>query len=506
MTNALVLLLVALSVAAIAPAYLNHDAAWYLYVVREWLRGATLYRDVIDTNPPLIIWLSGIPGSIAFMVGLPATALFKLFVFTAAALSVAAVRAVVRGAWPAREFVLVTAAVFLMLPFVKMDFGQREHFAVLLTLPYVLMSAAPRAAGGGPLRLGVGVAAGLGFSIKPHFFLAWALTEAWAVRGEGRRRWRRPEFLAVIGVAALYTIAVLALTPHYLEVASQVRAVYSGLDSSPAVLLRLREVQLWLLAAAAAAAVRWPATDRLPGAVFAAGTGYLAAALLQRKGWGYQLYPARVFLLLFLAAALVCVLEQVPAMASVLRGGRRGLGVVFAAAVSIASVRYIAEARGPATPDLVTPMLRELGDHRDLPPGPLTVLSMRTIIYPAFPAVNYAGADWGLRHNSLWFLPGFYADQDRAGGGPLEAHGTESMPPLEWRFFNQILEDLCGRPPRLLAVEGTPPAAPAGRRSLDLLAYYKQSPRLKALLDVYSPRGSIGPFTILTPTAEPSCR
>ena len=57
-TTGLLLLLVALTVMAVGPAHLNHDAAWYLYVVERWPGGATLYRDVLDTNPPLIVWLS----------------------------------------------------------------------------------------------------------------------------------------------------------------------------------------------------------------------------------------------------------------------------------------------------------------------------------------------------------------------------------------------------------------------------------------------------------------
>lgn len=505
-TNVVALSLVALSVAAIGPAYVNHDAAWYLYVVQRWFSGAVLYRDVIDTNPPLIIWLSAVPASLSLLGGVSATALFKLFVFAIAAASAMAVRATARRRWPQNTFALVTWVVFLAFPFVKADFGQREHFAVLLTLPYVFLSADPRTDTSGWLRWSAGAAAGLGFSIKPHFFVAWAAIEAMMFRHERGQRFRHPEFLAVVVVGGTYALAVLGFTPQYLEVAAQVRAVYSGLDSSPAVLLRLREVQLWFVAVAVVTAVKWTASDRLPGALFAAGTGFLASALLQRKGWGYQLYPARVFLLLFLAVAAASVLDRVPGVLAILRGGRQGLGIALAAALAIASVRYIAESRRPATPDLVAPLVRELEHANVRAAGPLTILSMRTIIYPAFPAVNYAGVRWGLRHNSLWFLPGLYADQDRASGGPLEPHSLDSMSSLERMFFDQVADDLCESPPGLLAFEPAIPVAPAGRRSLDLSAYYKQSPRLKPLLDAYAPRGTVGPFTLLAATSKPSCR
>ena len=106
-TTGLLLLLVALTALAVAPAHVNHDAAWYLYVVRHWLDGATLYRDVVDTNPPLIIWLSTPAVWIAALTGSPATALFKAFVFAVAAASLLIVRDLVRRTWPDREFVIV---------------------------------------------------------------------------------------------------------------------------------------------------------------------------------------------------------------------------------------------------------------------------------------------------------------------------------------------------------------------------------------------------------------
>lgn len=501
--TALALALAALSLIAVAPAYLNHDAAWYLYVVQRWFDGAGLYREVVDTNPPLIIWLSAPSVALARSSGWPATAVFKGFVFVLSVASILATRAIIRRSSPDREFLLIGAVVFLLLPFVKGDFGQREHLAVLLMMPYAMLGAMRSDLIPSKFRALVGAAAGVGFAIKPHFLLAWIGVEIVAFALERRRAFRRADFVAVVAVFVLYAGAVVLFTPEYFQVAGQVRRVYGGLDSPVAVLVRLREVQLWLAALAVCAAIRWRRSDRIPVVMFAVATGYLVAALLQFKGWGYQLYPARVFLVLFLTVAAATVLREVPALGSLLRGGTRGLGIVFAGALLVASGRYIAEARSPAAPDLVTPTIRAIAGHGG---GPLTVLSMRTIIYPAFPAVNYAGAAWGLRHNSLWFLPGFYTDQDRLAGGPLQPHTLEDMPDLERVFFEQVVEDLCGSPPHLLAIEQPGSAAPAGRRALDLHAYYAQSPSARRLLEVYRTQGIVGPFTLFTPDRPAACR
>src|SRR4051794_28232441 len=44
---------------------LKDDIAWLLYVARRWTAGRELYVDVIEVNPPLIVWLSAIPLTIA---------------------------------------------------------------------------------------------------------------------------------------------------------------------------------------------------------------------------------------------------------------------------------------------------------------------------------------------------------------------------------------------------------------------------------------------------------
>src|SRR5580692_471694 len=44
---------------------LKDDIAWLLYVARRWMAGRELYIDVVEINPPLIIWISAVPSEIA---------------------------------------------------------------------------------------------------------------------------------------------------------------------------------------------------------------------------------------------------------------------------------------------------------------------------------------------------------------------------------------------------------------------------------------------------------
>jgi hypothetical protein len=60
-----------MAAAAVFTRSLNHDAAWYLYMADAMRGGAALYRDVADTNPPLIVF----PQPAADLAGGPAPSL-----------------------------------------------------------------------------------------------------------------------------------------------------------------------------------------------------------------------------------------------------------------------------------------------------------------------------------------------------------------------------------------------------------------------------------------------
>ena len=42
---------------------LKDDVAWLLWVAKKWLGGRDLYVDLVEVNPPLVIWLYAIPAA-----------------------------------------------------------------------------------------------------------------------------------------------------------------------------------------------------------------------------------------------------------------------------------------------------------------------------------------------------------------------------------------------------------------------------------------------------------
>ncbi len=413
--------------------------------------------------------------------------------------------------WPRMDItgrgMAMFTVVFALFPFLRTDFGQREHFAVILTLPYVLMAAIeqPFAWQRRGSRVLIGIAAGIGFALKPHFAVAWALIEAYVWMTTWRERpWRRPEFLAAIAVGVAYAVWILVFVPEYLSVAREAWQLYSGQGATMGTLVRLPDVSVWLLGAALLVFLKLSRDARRPAiTLFVAATGFLIAGLLQRKGWAYQLYPFRAFAMLAFTAMTLALFETLPSLATALRGGLNNIALLLTAVLVASSVRYQLEARHPPSPDLVTPLVNLI--NTEAPRGPIAVLSMRTVIYPAFPAVNEAHAVWSMRQNALWYLQGLYADELLLPDAETRFRAPDQMPQIERQLFDETISDLCARPPALLLIEPPIPRAAVGRRSLDLAAYYDQDSRFRSLFTAYSPLTTIGTFTVFKSNGSASC-
>jgi hypothetical protein len=402
----------------------------------------------------------------------------------------------------------VSAAVaFFLLAYPGGDFGQREQIAVLFVLPYVLTSCLAVSGRSPGLRTSLisGVLGGIGFAIKPHFLLAFVLAElvVLAHRLAASGRWLRPSAAAAALTMLVYAVVVIVFVPQFLEVARHVVRVYGGLDAEPHVILALVDLRVWAAAAFAFAALhRWLPHRPVSLLLLAVATGFLGAAVVQMKGWPYHLYPWRFFIAVFAASVSVSVLERLT------HSGRLPARTVpiLAAAASLVLV-VAAQRAAPRTtrPSGIEQVVALDEIIRTARAESVAVLSMRTILFPAFPAVNYSGARWVMRHHSMWFLPGLYADQMEGEVGEIPGRATGQMDPLESRFFDAIVSDLCAEPPRLLVIEPPLPKTAGNPPSIDLLAYYRQDPAFARMTDAYRFHSRFGPFDAYLRRGDASC-
>jgi hypothetical protein len=421
---------------------LKDDIAWLLYVARRWMAGKELYTDLIEVNPPLIIWISAIPIAVADWLRVDAQFVAMPF-FIAAILacnwwSASLLRA--NGGLFANRlpvFALI-GSVFLVVP--AGDLGQREHLLAAATLPYLILFA--RRLDGERLpvaaSLAAGILAGLGCALKPRYGAVFAVLECVAL-AYGLRPWRLMPVAAVttmIGYAGL----VDAVSPAYLRQAIPMAlALYGATDvsflhllSDSAVLIAEEVVAFGLLWLRRRGMAEYKLMLTLM--VFAATSTVLC--FVAGKDWYYHRLPATIITVL--ALILWGVSEAV-------RQGRsiRLPLLVGTAAVAVFCFRSV-QRMEPAVAEAVAPQhtIEARLEHLIRLEHAHTYVAFSEWLALGFPVVNETGVRWASRFDSMWALKG---EVWRAGFDPTTRK--------DWPIARWVANDFIAGCPDLAVVD-----------------------------------------------------
>jgi hypothetical protein len=391
---------------------LKDDIAWLLYVARRWMAGRELYIDLVEVNPPLIVWISAIPLELARWLDV-GSQFVAMPVFVAAVLGcawwTASLLRTQGGIFGERLPVFaVVGSALLILP--AADLGQREHLLVAAFMPYlVLFARSLDAKGNANAKPGqivawmlAGVLAGLGCALKPRYCAVFAVLECLALT-RGLRPWRVMPFAAGITLVG-YAGLVALLCPAYLRHAVPLALALYGATDVPFLTL-LTESALLLCGEAIAIGLLWlrrrTLTDytlMLTLVVFAATS--TAICFVDGKDWYYHRLPATVITVLALVLWSATELVQ--------RGRKvRWPLVVACLAVGVfcaSSIRRLEPEAvemvepGQTTVDRLEQIIR--AEHAR------TYIAFSEWIALGFPVVNETGVTWASRFDSMWALKG----------------------------------------------------------------------------------------------------
>src|SRR5262245_7665886 len=295
-------------------APINHDEAYFIALAGRLLDAGSCGKDIVYMHPPHVWWISAVPAWFARQTGLRLDIAATAFTVGMAGLSLAAVARLIASAGlvrAARNVFLVLAA--LLLLFVPgYDFGQREHWMALLTLPYIVacgcrVSNSEISPAAGAV---IGVAACLGFCIKPYFLLVPVALEIWMLARTRRPSLSvRPETIAMATAGIVYAALTLIYARSYLEVEIPTALLGYWSYNSP-----MQEVLRSALALLAPAAMllglgyltrqQGAQVPLLTQAFAVAGAASLVAALIQAKPWSYHFLSGIIFFCLLAVALL----------------------------------------------------------------------------------------------------------------------------------------------------------------------------------------------------------
>jgi hypothetical protein len=498
---------------ALLPAA-GHDQMWFLYAAQQVLRGTTLYGPhLLDSNPPLIVWMLLVPVGFANLLHLPLALVFKLFV-AATELAVAlACLHLLRRLQPrptrTRLWALAFGFVCVFGAMPARDFGQRDHLLALLFLPYVLAAALdgrpPDARDQARLSLGariaIGIVAGVAISLKPHHLIVPTAVEAALILKcrPALRRLFRPEALALLATCAVYLAAIRVFTPQYLTGALPIlRDTYWAIGPLTLPQLIGQAIELHLLAAAAfvlSFITGWRKLPLLTILLLAAGTASTIAYDLQGTGWYYQQIPALSFFALALWLQLLDLAAErrfiLPAWSS-----------KAAAALSILAIALTAFFSGYTLrrPLSFPSGLSDIPDpsfFTGLPPNtPVAILT--TVVDDSIPPIFTRHLTWAQRQNNLWTLPAILRNESPGPGDP-----RRRIPPIRLAQLDQLqhtwmVDDLAYWHPALILIQRCQDPAVHCQiledRHDDLLAWFERDPRFRAIFSRYRYLRSSGEF------------
>ncbi len=438
---------------------LTHDVIWQLWIARQMLGGVELYSQINEINPPLWFWMAMPLHRIAAALALPAPTILVWFIVLLALASALLVGRIGRFEGPRERAFAMTATLIIGLFTSLYDFGQREQILLIGAIPYALLMAA-RIRGERPpmvLALAIGLLAAPGFALKHYFVIAPLGLEALLV-WHMRAAWRplRPETLALAALGGAYALAVITLAPAFLTVmVPMVKAAYFGFET-PVWMWFDEPIQaFWLLILLAfvAAGAHRSLRARPEYQVFAlCALAFLAAYLLQRKGWQYHAIPVSGMLLMLLASLGFAHGQRLADLRA-----RPLVGLIIAMYLSFSFLeRPYDNEREPF-----------IGRFVDQTPAGSAVLIMASNPMWGWPAVEHRHRVWASRYGALWMLPAF-------GRARTDRTETAALLALQQTVRRENYTDMICAAPGLILIENNEPNFLTRPINFDTLAFFAQ--------------------------------
>lgn len=281
---------------------LGGDVGSLLYDTKLMLSGGTYVQDFFETNPPMIFYLYTPVVLLAKLSSLSLVTLFKLYVYFLIFFSVSCCVKLLAQIFvnPIDSFIftgLVLVLFFIQLFLPGHEFGQREHFFMILFFPYLFAAV---------LRFEnkkispffaviIGLMAGLGVGLKPYFLFPIVLIELYFMIGKRSLfAWLRVESLTCIVVLVLYLISIIIFHPQYIHTLLPLISHFyfiSTKESWQMIFFRPTVIYCCLVWACYFLFNKHPQRALITILMLAL-TGMMLAFIVPRSAWYYHVLPA----------------------------------------------------------------------------------------------------------------------------------------------------------------------------------------------------------------------
>lgn len=464
--------------------YINHDVALNYYYSSCITEGQQPYVDFTDMNAPTI-WYLCIP--LVWLQSLTSIApsiLIRLFILF---LSICSIWLSVYF-WQNKSYnqvfalVLVLSCVFLLG--IDLDFGQREHLVVLLTVPAFFLFSEPENIHKNKLLIAITTFLFvIGIAIKPLYVIL--LIPLYFYH---RKKVINKNIYALIGLfIGLAAVSVPGLYHYhdYLQAFRFAEQNYFQYSIPFKDLLSRTILPFTLCSFIVILYLRYKKTENRGGELFflSACIGFMAL-IVQRKGFTYHYYPLWVFSLLSLFSSLSIVFVR--SKSGILKKIFATEILIIILFITSVNRLYILIERVGKDTDVGLNTAYSLSVlERYAPQG--SVLNFSTQVDPMAHTLLYGNAHIATQFSCLWFLPVFYNMPSDSARNTF--HTPDTMSEKELAIYKGFINSVRKSKPDLIIVNENPKKLFFKYSGFDYLEYYKQDSSFSAFFNNYNKVG-----------------
>jgi hypothetical protein len=281
--------------------FLNEDVLCLLNGAKILMSGGGYVSDFLETNPPLIMYMSMPVLWCAKWFHADITFIYRLYVILLSFFSVLCSYFMLKKIFKSENVFVYSTCIILVLSYLILpakDFGQREHFYMILFFPYLFaVIARSQQQKIHPLfSVLIGTMAALGIGLKPFFLVPLILIELYLMKSQRSLKTvlRIEAFVCAILLTG-YVISVYIIYPNYFSVMLPLISdvYYPGVGESWGyIFLRISDFGFILLFIYYFLFYRNKNHQPFSSILFLTLIGTMLGFLITRQPWYYHMLPS----------------------------------------------------------------------------------------------------------------------------------------------------------------------------------------------------------------------
>lgn len=477
----------------------NLDVSWLMHAGERMLRGGSYAQDFFEVNPPMAIYIYLPAVLLAKKIHVNFISAALIYVYCIALLSLALCYYLLRkvqnfSATQCHVLILLLVFAFIFLP--GSQFGEREHLAVMMILPYLFINLSSTRFFNA-MAIPIGVLAGIGFNIKPYFLLPFFLLECYRIFSQKKLfAWVRLETVLVISIALIYGLSIFLFSQDYLTKVLPIiwnfyYLVFTDPDGGIFFPLFFYVLGIYLIYGMTRSVIP---NKLIADSLCITSFGFVVLYLVQKTGWYYHLFPALILALVLLALISFEFLKfdklrlihkiDFSTFARVLF--IFCLAIFWIVPVSLANI-VISSAYAAKNSLMSRVWIQTVKNLAHDSP----IYTISDLMTPTYPLVDYAQVTSASRFPCLWMPLAMELAQKKF---PQQIEKIQYIQNVQQIVRTAVCEDLTKYQPNLILLQIKSPNWKYFKVKIDYLKFLSVDSRFQKIWSHYSYFGTIGNY------------